>query len=111
MDNDNQAVTAFVLFRSMEGVERSIHAYSEGSLKKWFLQIFKCFQTDNHRAKMFKGNWLKVSRGVEPELLLWENFGVTYSSKLIRLFIYIIFVVIMLVICFYVILLLERASN
>jgi hypothetical protein len=27
MGHDNQAVTAFVLFRSMEGVERSIHAY------------------------------------------------------------------------------------
>ena len=60
---------------------------------------------------MFKGNWLKVSRGVEPELLLWENFGVTNSSKFVRLLIYIVFVFIMLIVCFIIILSLERAMN
>jgi hypothetical protein len=60
---------------------------------------------------MFKGNWLHVSRGVEPELLLWENFGVTNSSKVVRLFMYIVFVFFMLIVCFYIILVLERAMN
>lgn len=111
MGHNNQPVTAFILFRSMEGVERCIHAYSEWKITKWFFQIFECLQTEKQKAKKFKGRWLKVNRGVEPELLLWENFGVTGSSKMIRLFIYIIFVVFMLIFCFYIILVLERASN
>jgi len=60
---------------------------------------------------MFKGKWPKVSRGIEPELLLWENFGVSRSSRCFRVLFYIIFVIFMLLICFYVILILERASN
>lgn len=111
MGHDNQAVTAFILFRSMEGVERSIYAYKEWRVTKIFFSIFDCLQTERQKFRLFRGHWLKVTRGVEPELLLWENFGVTGSSKLIRLFIYIIFVLIMLTICFYIILLLERASN
>lgn len=52
-----------------------------------------------------------MTRGVEPELLLWENFGVTSSSKFLRLLVYIVFVFFMLIVCFYIILLLETAMN
>jgi hypothetical protein len=75
------------------------------------LSIFSCFQTEKQKKKHFRGNWLKVTRGVEPELLLWENFGVTSSSKVVRLLVYIVFVIFMLIVCFYIILLLETAMN
>ena len=46
MGHDNQAVTAFILFRSMEGVERTIYAYKEWRITKIFFYIFKCFQSE-----------------------------------------------------------------
>jgi hypothetical protein len=54
---------------------------------------------------------LEVERCLEPEFLLWENFGVSNNSRRIRYFIYFIFVVFMLVVCFYIILLLEKAGD
>lgn len=48
---------------------------------------------------------------VEPELLIWENFGVSKLSRAFRILFYIIFVFCMLVFCFYIVSLLEAASN
>lgn len=50
-----------------------------------------------------------MEQAVEPELLIWENFGVNIISRMFRALIYIIFVISMLLFCFYVISLLERA--
>lgn len=52
-----------------------------------------------------------MERGLEPELLLWENFGVSQNSRRFRLLVYFFFVVFMLIVCFYVIFLLEKASD
>ena len=60
---------------------------------------------------MFNGKWLNVEQAVEPELLIWENFGVSTSSRFFRLLFYIIFVFAMLVVCIYIISYLENASN
>jgi hypothetical protein len=37
---------------------------------------------------------------MEPELLIWENFGVSWFSRLFRSAFYIIFIIAMLIICF-----------
>jgi hypothetical protein len=58
---------------------------------------------------LFKGRWLKVQNAVEPELLIWENFGVSKISRAFRILFYIIFVFCMLVLCFYIISFLEAA--
>ena len=50
---------------------------------------------------------LNVAPGVEPELLIWENFGVGKLSKAIRYILYIIFAILMLAVCFYIISYLE----
>lgn len=52
-----------------------------------------------------------VERGLEPELLLWENFGVSQNSRRIRYLVYFVFVVFMLIVCFYIIFSLEKAGD
>jgi hypothetical protein len=111
MGLDNQAVCAFVLFRSMEGVERAVSAFDSWSITKVFFSIFTCCISEKRKSKLFKNNWLTVKHSVEPELLIWENFGVTVWSRMIRMLLYIVFVLMMLVVCFYIILFLEQASN
>ena len=77
MGTDNQAIQAFVLFRSMEGVERCMSAFHQSWIKRKYLSVFTCCRSISSKLKLFKGKQLIVERGLEPELLLWENFGVS----------------------------------
>ena len=52
-----------------------------------------------------------VERGLEPELLIWENFGVTSNSRRVRLILYFVFTIGMLIACFYMVLGLEKAGD
>ena len=84
----------------MEGVERAKNAFKSNF-------FHRCFISDKNRKKLFKDRWLKVQKGIEPELLIWENFGVSTFSRIMRVMLYIIFVFVMLVFCFWSILKLE----
>ena len=42
MGEDNQAIQAFVLFRSMEGVERAMNAFNYSRLEIAFFSVFSC---------------------------------------------------------------------
>jgi hypothetical protein len=95
----------------MEGVERALHAFKSNKLKRAWFSIFTCCMSKKQKSKLFKNKWLIVEPAVEPELLLWENFGVSTSSRFVRVLFYIMFVLIMLVVCFYIISLLETESN
>ena len=55
-------------------------------------------------------SWLTVSPAVEPEILYWENFGVSKVSKAFRYIQYILFVFLILVLCFYILSLLESEN-
>ena len=44
-------------------------------------------------------------------MLIWENFGVAQSSRLIRIIIYIMFILCMLGVCFYLVYNLEQVGN
>ena len=111
MNQNNQAVSAFVLFRSMEGVERAKYGFKTYWLERTWFSIFTCCKSEKRKSKMLNGKWLHVEQAVEPELLIWENFGVSTSSRFFRLMFYIIFVIAMLVGCVYIISYLENASN
>lgn len=108
---NNQALSAFVLFRSMEGVERAKSGFRSHGLSRCWFRVFHCCRDEKRRAKLFHGKHLVVEEAVEPELLLWENFGVSTSSRFFRLLFYILFVFTMLIVCVYVISYLETASN
>mmetsp|Transcript_511 Transcript_511/g.521 ORF Transcript_511/g.521 Transcript_511/m.521 type:complete len:488 (-) Transcript_511:930-2393(-) len=110
LGQDNQAVTAFVVFRSMEGVERAMVGFDSWTLSRWMYSIFGC-ASYRQRNKIFKKKWLDVKRGIEPDLLIWENFGVSRFSRFLRIILYVFFVFAMLIVCFYFILQLERRSN
>jgi len=95
----------------MEGVERTKYGFASKKTTRIFFYIFPCCISNKSKSKLFKGKWLKIEKSVEPELLIWENFGVTGISRFFRLMLYIVFVILMLVLCFYIISLLETASN
>lgn len=42
MGQNNQALSAFVTFRSMEGAERSLYAFSSSWIKRTWFKIFYC---------------------------------------------------------------------
>jgi len=106
---DNQAVSAFITFRSMEGVERAIHGFKSNWLQRKWFTLFYCCTSQKRKTKLFKDKWLHVEQAVEPELLIWENFGVSYFSRFFRIILYLIFVLFMLLVCFYTIAFLEAA--
>lgn len=108
---DNQAVSAFITFRSMEGVERAIHGFKSNWLQRKWFTLFYCCTSQKRKTKLFKNKWLHVEQAVEPELLIWENFGVSYFSRFFRIILYLIFVLFMLLVCFYTIAFLEAAQN
>lgn len=81
----------------MEAVERAIYAFSSWKVMRVFYAC-GCISS-NRKSKLFRRRWLKVGIPVEPELLIWENFGVTASSRVMRIIAYIIFIFLMLIVC------------
>lgn len=45
-DKENQPVTCFILFRSMEGVERAKHAFDTWKFTRYWFSLFTCCATD-----------------------------------------------------------------
>jgi len=85
MGNDNQAVAAIVTVRSMEGVQRAKEAFIHTWIKKKLSEIFCtcCFKKDFYNIK-FRNKWLSTYASVEPELLLWQNYGVSKKQLCFR---------------------------
>jgi len=95
----------------MEGVERALYGFKSTKLQRFWFSIFYCCASKKQTERLFKGTWLKVEQAVEPELIIWENFGVRIFNRMFRIIFYIIFVFSLLTLCFYVVSILEQASN
>ena len=71
---------AFVIFRTMEGAARMKKAYSAS---KWtrrcnkLCHISGCYCVPKHEQKLFHKHWLKVEPALEPDLINWENVGLS----------------------------------
>lgn len=74
----------------MEGQARAIDAFKVGF---WDKCLRSCGirggtsgqKTGWHRAdKRFKGKWLAVKKAVDPELIIWENYGIGVCQRLGR---------------------------
>jgi len=102
---DNQAKCAIVLFRSVEGFRRAEKAFSVPWYKK---VIFKCIKQTRLKEIRFHSKFLRVNSAVEPDLVLWQNFGVSKKNRFVRVFLFVIFTFILLGICFFGILKLEH---
>jgi len=110
----NQALSALVLFRSMEGRRRALRAFKVNCCVRFWYNFCKCFTRCNgffqkkYGDVLFKNTFLKVRNAVEPDLLLWQNFGVSKKNRCCRSVIFFLFVIFVLIVCFYGILLLEN---
>ena len=105
---DNQAISAFVIFRSMEGLTRSKKAFKIGCCKKCWFRICCCFCPFNRLAEVqFHNRFLTTRSAVEPELLNWQNFGVTRKQRCMRNLAFIIIMLLLTVALFYGILFAE----
>ena len=69
----------------MEGAERAINAYAyERYRSKLFAKLFdKCKkQNELEDEKRFRGSlWLALKRAIPPELIIWENVGISLRSR------------------------------
>ena len=108
MEKDNQAVCAMVTFRSMEGSQRALTEFKFYLLTKCFYTVCKCCTPKSIKKKLFRGKWLRVRPAVDPELLLWENFGLTSMRRCLRTTLYLIYMIILLLCSFYMIMNLEH---
>jgi hypothetical protein len=57
----------------------------------------------------FKGRVLKVEEAVEPELLYWQNYAVSFKERVVRNILYIFYTTLVMIACFYGIFSLEVA--
>lgn len=64
---EQKVVNAYIIFRSMEGKERMVQAYTEKCCR------CACIGGKRYREKLFFGKFLKVKESVAPDLILWEN--------------------------------------
>lgn len=92
----------------MEGVERAKVALDVPLWKRMLYRVCCCCFSKKFREKIFLNRFLLVRPAVEPELLLWPNFGVTSKARCFRILMFIFFVFVVLLVCFYSILLLEN---
>ena len=63
---------------------------------------------ESRQKKLFRGKWLRVRPAVDPELLLWENFGITSRQKCLRSTLYWIYMIVLMISSFYLIVYLEN---
>lgn len=73
----NQVIAGFVIFRSMEGALRAKYAFGYSWITRGFYKIFYCCVPEKMQKSKLRDKLLKVEEAVEPDLLIWQNFGVT----------------------------------
>lgn len=111
----NQPKSAFVVFRSMEGQARAVDAFKRTFWDKC-LNVCSCGRNAKvgsrfERDKRFKGQWLTVKRAVDPELVIWENYGINLLSRIIRTCIFWLFFIGILSFCFWSVVNLENRNQ
>ena len=86
LNDTNDVKNAFVVFRSMEGKERLIQAYTQSRVSLCCTACCCCcVDKKTYKRKLFHGKWLKVEQAVEPSLIIWENLGFTAQARCCRI--------------------------
>ena len=60
------------------------------------------------QKRKLRGKLLRVEDAVEPDHLIWQNFGVSRAQSCMRLLLYIFYVVFMLAVCFFGVVIIEN---
>lgn len=107
----NQPKSAFVTFRSMEGRERAFQAFDLGyTLRFLHYFCFCCCFKQRTEDKRFNGRFLRVKRAVDPELIIWGNYGFSRAGIFCRRLMYYIFQLSILIASYYAVLVLENRN-
>ena len=93
----------------MEGRERALKSFTVGFWESLFQNYCAliCW-SDKLEMKKFKHDFLTVSPAADPELIVWHNWGITFTSRLCRQLAYYIFQIFILVATFMVVTSLEN---
>lgn len=93
----------------MEGFSRAKKAFRVNICQKMYYSIASFFYQPKRLSQIrFHNKFMRVKQAVEPDLILWQNFGVSKKSRFFRTIIFILFTIMLLMVCFYGILLLEH---
>jgi hypothetical protein len=85
----------------MEGAERALKAFQTNFFQRW------CCTAGKKKLK-FRSKYMLVEKTVDPELIIWQNFGMSKKQRFVRKALYYVYVLSVLLICFYSILRLEK---
>ena len=67
-----------------------------------------CFYDEKLEKKRFQGTWLNIVRAVDPELINWQNWNLSKTSRRCRIFVYVLFQLAILVASYSIVLQLEN---
>ena len=90
-----------MLFRSVEGLKRAKRAFRAPWYKKLLYTVCFCCKSKRMERIIFHNKFLRLKPAVEPDLILWQNFGVSKKSRCIRTIIFLLFTLLLLIVCFF----------
>ena len=79
--HDPSIVCAQVTFRSMEGKERVLKAFDINPIQRFFMAYFCCLDHFLKKKRLIQKGFLKFEETVDPQIILWENLGVSLGQK------------------------------
>ena len=109
-ENKSEVVSAYVMFRSMEGKERAIKAFSHGFLARTLLSCL-CCRHIRYQQKKLLGRWLKVKTAPAPDIILWENLKVGKCTRCLRILVTSLVTIVIVAVTFAVVLLAKDFQN
>mmetsp|Transcript_14014 Transcript_14014/g.23808 ORF Transcript_14014/g.23808 Transcript_14014/m.23808 type:complete len:888 (-) Transcript_14014:196-2859(-) len=75
---------AYVTFRSMEGKQRAVQAYTANIFSRIFTELCCCMPAVFKKKKLLKKGYYNVDEPGDPDNIIWEHLGVPFCSKFVR---------------------------
>jgi hypothetical protein len=96
---------AYVTFRSIEGQVRTLSLYKKGWCSSFWSRVCR---TRGYRWTLFKkSHKMRVKQAISPELIKWENLGISSRQRCLRIFVIWFTSFLLIALCFGLIVYLE----
>jgi hypothetical protein len=76
-----EVVNAYVMFRSMEGKNRAIKAYDIHCCQRICVSFCCCLSQFFKKKQLIRKGFLTVESPVDPQIIVWENLGISCWSR------------------------------